>query len=81
MQNRRFGLAAVDSSVRSPTRTSSDVRSPTRTSTTADTKGNVTVTGGAGAGATRVLINQPPAESSTSSILLVAGILALVWLL
>jgi hypothetical protein len=43
-----------DSSVRSPTRTSSDVRSPTstKTATKADTRGNITVTGGAGAGAT-----------------------------
>jgi hypothetical protein len=45
---------AGDSSVKSPTRTSSDVRSPTRTatSTEAQTSGNVTVTGGAGRGAT-----------------------------
>jgi hypothetical protein len=50
-----------DSSVRSPTRTSSDVRSPTstKTATKADTRGNVTVTGGAGAGATTsVTINK-----------------------
>lgn len=42
--------------VRSPTRTSTDVRSPTstRTSTRALTSGNITVTGGAGAGATTV---------------------------
>ena len=42
-----------DSSVRSPTSTSSDVRSPTstKTATHAYTSGNVTVTGGAGRGA------------------------------
>ena len=53
---------STDSSVRSPTRTSSDVRSPTRTrtatSTDAYTAGNITVTGGAGAGATKVTILQ-----------------------
>ena len=53
---------STDSSVRSPTRTSSDVRSPTRTrtatSTDAYTAGNITVTGGAGAGATKVTIHQ-----------------------
>lgn len=51
-----------DSSVRSPTSTSTDVRSPTRTktatSTDAYTAGNITVTGGAGAGATKVTIHQ-----------------------
>ena len=50
-----------DSSVRSPTSTSSDVRSPTstKTATHAYTSGNVTVTGGAGAGAnTRVVIHK-----------------------
>jgi hypothetical protein len=40
-----------DSSVRSPTRTATEVRSPTKTSTQAHTADNVTVTGGAGAGA------------------------------
>jgi hypothetical protein len=38
--------------VRSPTSTSTEVRSPTSTSTDAYTQGNITVTGGAGAGAT-----------------------------
>jgi hypothetical protein len=51
-----------DSSVRSPTSTPTDVRSPTRTrtatSTDAYTAGNITVTGGAGAGATKVIIHQ-----------------------
>jgi len=51
-----------DSSVKSPTRTSTEVRSPTRTktatSTDAYTAGNITVTGGAGAGATKVTIHQ-----------------------
>ncbi len=51
-----------DSSVKSPTRTSTEVRSPTRTktatSTDAYTAGNITVTGGAGAGATKVTILQ-----------------------
>lgn len=53
--------AGNDSSVRSPTSTSSDVRSPTstKTATHAYTSGNVTVTGGAGAGAnTRVVIHK-----------------------
>ena len=47
--------------VRSPTRTSTDVRSPTRTATSTDayTSGNVTVTGGAGKGATNVTIKEP----------------------
>jgi hypothetical protein len=53
---------STDSSVRSPTSTSSDVRSPTRTrtatSTDAYTAGNITVTGGAGAGKTSVVIHQ-----------------------
>lgn len=48
--------------VRSPTSTSTEVRSPTETSTStstdAYTAGNVTVTGGAGAGATTVKIHQ-----------------------
>jgi len=55
-----------DSSVRSPTSTSTDVRSPTRTrtatSTDAYTAGNITVTGGAGAGATTVIIRQRKAS-------------------
>lgn len=48
--------------VRSPTRTATEVRSPTktRTSTEAYTAGNVTVTGGAGEGATtKVTLIQP----------------------
>ena len=55
-----------DSSVRSPTSTSTDVRSPTKTrtatSTDAYTAGNITVTGGAGAGATTVIIRQRKAS-------------------
>ena len=50
-----------DSSVRSPTSTRTEVRSPTSTSTEAYTSGNVTVTGGAGDGATSVNI-YPPAQ-------------------
>ena len=51
--------AGNDSSVRSPTSTSSDVRSPTSTKTATHASGNVTVTGGAGAGAnTRVVIHK-----------------------
>ncbi len=46
--------------VRSPTSTSTEVRSPTSTSTDAYTQGNITVTGGAGAGATSVTIYAPP---------------------
>jgi hypothetical protein len=41
----------TSSDVRSPTSTSSDVRSPTSTRTDARTRGNITVTGGAGRGA------------------------------
>ena len=41
----------------SPTSTSTEVRSPTSTSTEAHTSGNVTVTGGAGAGSTTVNIH------------------------
>ena len=46
--------------VRSPTSTSTEVRSPTKTSTSTDatTTGNITVTGGAGAGATTVTVHQ-----------------------
>jgi hypothetical protein len=55
--NRGRRNSGNDSSVRSPTSTSSDVRSPTSTKTA--TSGNVTVTGGAGAGAnTRVVIHK-----------------------
>ena len=43
---------STSTEVRSPTSTSTEVRSPTSTSTDAYTSGNVTVTGGAGAGAT-----------------------------
>lgn len=43
---------STSTEVRSPTSTSTEVRSPTSTSTDAYTQGNVTVTGGAGAGAT-----------------------------
>lgn len=53
----------ADSSVRSPTSTRTEVRSPTRTSTAthAYTRGNVTVTGGAGAGAnTTVILRRNP---------------------
>lgn len=53
------GAGATSSDVRSPTRTSTEVRSPTKTSTVADTRGNITVTGGAGAGATtKVIVRQ-----------------------
>ena len=54
--------------VRSPTSTSTEVRSPTETSTStstdAYTAGNVTVTGGAGAGATTVRIHQQKVPES-----------------
>lgn len=55
-----------DSSVRSPTSTSSDVRSPTRTSTKAHTTGNftATVTGGAGRGANTVVNLYPGARKT-----------------
>lgn len=43
---------STSTEVTSPTSTSTEVRSPTSTSTDAYTQGNVTVTGGAGAGAT-----------------------------
>jgi hypothetical protein len=43
---------STSTEVRSPTSTSTEVRSPTSTSTDAYTSGNVTVTGGAGDGAT-----------------------------
>jgi hypothetical protein len=59
----------------SPTSTSSDVRSPTRTATSTETStdaytaGNVTVTGGAGAGATNVtLIQRKLPEESRGSV-------------
>jgi hypothetical protein len=56
--------------VRSPTSTSTEVRSPTETSTStstdAYTAGNVTVTGGAGAGATTVKIHQHKMPESAS---------------
>jgi hypothetical protein len=53
---------STSTEVRSPTSTSTEVRSPTSTSTEAYTQGNmtVTVTGGAGAGATSVEIHAPP---------------------
>lgn len=53
------GAVSGDSDVRSPT--STDVRSPTRTATSTDayTSGNITVTGGAGAGDTEVNIKEP----------------------
>lgn len=44
--------SSTSTEVRSPTSTSTEVRSPTSTSTQAHTSDNVTVTGGAGAGAT-----------------------------
>jgi len=49
---------STSTEVRSPTSTSTEVRSPTNTSTDAYTQGNVTVTGGAGAGATTVYIGE-----------------------
>ena len=58
--------------VTSPTRTSTEVRSPTRTATSTDafTSGNITITGGAGAGAiTTVTITAPektPMDKSNS---------------
>lgn len=51
---------STSTEVRSPTSTSTEVRSPTSTSTDAYTQGNVTVTGGAGAGATSVNIYRLP---------------------
>jgi hypothetical protein len=51
---------STETEVRSPTSTSTEVRSPTSTSTDAYTQGNVTVTGGAGDGATIVYICQLP---------------------
>lgn len=51
---------STSTEVRSPTSTSTEVRSPTSTSTDAYTQGNVTVTGGAGAGATNVNIYRLP---------------------
>jgi len=74
MPSPRYGVPSNDSSVRSPTRTSSDVRSPTRTSTWADTEGNVTVTGGAGAGRTSVTINKPAAASEMPFFLAVLAV-------
>lgn len=49
---------STSTEVRSPTSTSTEVRSPTSTSTDAYTRGNITVTGGAGAGATSVHVTQ-----------------------
>jgi hypothetical protein len=54
---------STSTEVRSPTSTSTEVRSPTSTSTDAYTQGNVTVTGGAGAGATTVYIGCFPPQS------------------
>lgn len=51
---------STSTEVRSPTSTSTEVRSPTSTSTDAYTQGNITVTGGAGAGATNVNIYRLP---------------------
>ena len=51
---------STSTEVRSPTSTSTEVRSPTSTSTDAYTQGNVTVTGGAGAGSTSVNIYRLP---------------------
>jgi hypothetical protein len=51
---------STSTEVRSPTSTSTEVRSPTSTSTDAYTQGNVTVTGGAGDGATSVTIYTMP---------------------
>jgi hypothetical protein len=62
-RRRRNSSTETDSSVRSPTKTSTEVRSPTRTATSTEayTRGNVTVTGGAGAGAnTTVHISRNP---------------------
>lgn len=53
---------STSTEVRSPTSTSTEVRSPTSTSTDAYTQGNVTVTGGAGAGATTVYIGCAPEQ-------------------
>ena len=59
-RRKRNSSTETDSSVRSPTKTSTEVRSPTRTATSTEayTRGNVTVTGGAGAGATTVYLNR-----------------------
>lgn len=58
------GAVSGDSDVRSPTSTRTEVRSPTSTDTSTDayTAGNITVTGGAGAGATTVIINKKPED-------------------
>lgn len=53
---------STSTEVRSPTSTSTEVRSPTSTSTDAYTQGNVTVTGGVGAGATTVYIGCAPEQ-------------------
>lgn len=59
---------STSTEVRSPTSTSTEVRSPTSTSTDAYTAGNVTVTGGAGAGAyTNVNIYGPPKPRTPAS--------------
>ena len=58
---------STSTEVRSPTSTSTEVRSPTSTSTDAYTQGNVTVTGGAGAGATFVYIGVPPISQPVRS--------------
>ena len=55
------------SDVRSPTSTSTEVRSPTSTSTDAYTSGNVTVTGGAGAGATTSVKIYPSPKTAKES--------------
>ena len=51
------GTSSTSTDAHSPTSTSTEVRSPTSTSTEAHTSGNVTVTGGAGAGNTTVNIH------------------------
>jgi len=58
---------STSTEVRSPTSTSTEVRSPTSTSTDAYTQGNVTVTGGAGDGATIVHIHAPHPDQPVRS--------------
>lgn len=65
-------VPAKGESAKGATRTSSDVRSPTRTSTStkADTKGNVTVTGGAGDGDTTVNVSGKRAKKAFGGTLI-----------